>query len=455
MSWVKNWRGLLATRSFRQPMRLTGLFLAVFVVVLVGAAGMAIRFIDDHIANLLQRDIAIERLYGAERDSASLADDLRLRESASVGTIRKRLVLDPSGRMVYGDPALAPFARASSDGVTVAGGIRAISFRLADGGRFVNAYDLHGLWRDFLILPLVAAGTVLTLLLTALVFSFAYSAATLRRVSAITAALSAYAAGDRERRVAIESGDDEFARLGREVNRTLERVGRLVEEVSSVSSNIAHEVRTPLTRLHNRLASALDLCRDEDIRQELEESIEETRRVDALFRLIMRLGEIETGRCALSVVPLDAASLLEEIAEYFAPMAEERGVALMVQADPQVVPQGDRALLFQAIANVVDNALKYAPDSGAVTLSCTARDGWCEIAVGDRGRGLPPGHRALAVQRFCRLEPSGRTPGHGLGLALVRAIATLHGGELRLEDNQPGLRVVIRLSRTGGLLKTN
>ncbi|AWJ93180.1 sensor histidine kinase (plasmid) [Azospirillum baldaniorum] len=460
-AWVRRVRRHLDTRSFRQAMAIGAVFLVVAGAAVLWSRALLVELVNEHVVDLLERDQETQRLHGGFGDAAALVAELRRRERFAPEGTRRRMVIDRDGHVLYGDEAMARRLLA----VIACGGpapcetgridqrgdgwkVRGMVVRLGDGGRYVNAYDLQPMLDQLRAVPLAAGCGVLVFLLTSVAFGLRFSAGTLRRVSAITMALTAYAAGDRDRRVAIAGPDDEFARLGREINRTLDRVTRLVEEVSSVSSSIAHEMRTPLTHLHNRLITIAENCPDDALRRELEEGIEETRRIQHLFRAIMRLGEIETGRCTLAVEPLDARALLDEVAESYLPLAEVTGTVITVAVERDLDLRGDRTLLFQTIANLVDNALKYAPGE-ALHLSAGRRDGWNEITVADRGRGLAPGQRALAVQRFCRLDPSDRVPGHGLGLAIVDAIARLHGGALRLEDNGPGLRAVVRLERRG------
>ncbi|WP_372399653.1 HAMP domain-containing sensor histidine kinase [Azospirillum sp. HJ39] len=461
-------RPLLDTRSFRQTMTIG----AVFVVVTAGAVlwsrSLLTDLVKDHVTVLLERDTATQRQLGGFGAAPELAAELRARERFEPETARRRLVLDPAGRVLYGDDGTAarlldalscdparlrscPTGLVERRGKDETDGwkMQAMVIALPDGGRFINAYDIQPMLTQMRAVPLAAGVGVLLFLLTSLTFGVHFSSGTLRRVAAMSEALASYAGGDRNRRIDIGETDDEFASLGREINRTLDRVNRLVEEVSSVSSSIAHELRTPLTHLHNRLTGIAEECADPGIRRALEDGIEETRRIQQLFRAIMRLGEIETARCSLSMEPLAADPLLEEIRESYLPLAEEAGVLLAVAAEPGMRIRGDRTLLFQAVANLVDNALKYAADGNEILLSAHIRDGWEELCVADRGRGLTPGQRALAVQRFFRLDPSQTVPGHGLGLSIVGAIATLHGGGLLMDDNGPGLRATIRLGRHG------
>lgn len=464
--WRRYVRPLLDTRSFRQTMTIGGVFVVVTVGAVLWSRTLLVGVVKDHVAQLLTRDTETQRQLGGFAGAADLAAELRRREHLEPETARKRLVIDAEGRVLYGETAETPRllavlgcdpARPAAcgsgriDGRGEGATVQGLAVPLADGGRLINAYDIQPMLDQMRTVSLAAGAGVLVFLLTSVSFGVYFSSGTLRRVGAINEALAAYAGGDHSRRIAVGPGDDEFASLGRAVNSTLDRVNRLVEEVSSVSGSIAHELRTPLTHLHNRLVTIAENCPGDALRHELEEGIEETRRIQHLFRAIMRLGEIETGRCTMAMEPLDATDLLAEIRESYLPLAEDGGVSLAVECAPGLRIRGDRTLLFQAAANLVDNALKYASGKdaggGSVTVTAAVRDGWEEVCVADRGRGLAPGQRALAVQRFFRLDPSGTVPGHGLGLAIVGAIATLHGGALLLEDNGPGLRAVIRLGR--------
>lgn len=459
-------RPLLDTRSFRQTMTIGAVFVVVTSGSVLWSRTLLTDLVKDHVVELLERDIASQRQLGGFGNALDLSADLRRREQFETETARKRLVLDASGQLLYGDPTTAarlldvlscnpahlascPTGLIECRGTDATNGwkVQAMVVALPDGGRLIDAYDIQPMLSQMQAVPLAAGVGVLLFLLTSLMFGVYFSSGTLRRVGAMSEALAAYAGGDRKRRIDAGPTDDEFARLGREINRTLDRVNRLVEEVSSVSSSIAHELRTPLTHLHNRLASIAEDCADGEIRRALEDGIEETRRIQQLFRAIMRLGEIETARCSLSMEPLEAGPLLEEIRESYLPLAEEAGVALSVAVEPGLRIRGDRSLLFQAVANLVDNALKYAAGAREIRLSAGVRDGWEELCVADRGPGLAPGQRALAVQRFFRLNRQDGVPGYGLGLSIVGAIATLHGGGLLLDDNAPGLRVTIRLGR--------
>lgn len=161
----------------------------------------------------------------------------------------------------------------------------------------------------------------------------------------------------------------------------------------------------------------------------------------------MRIGEIESGRCIHQFEQIEARRLLAEVNEYYQPLAEERGCRLLLEINAGIQLFGDRALLFQALANLVENALKYAAEGKEITLGVKLYQGWIALSVADRGPGIPPVQHEKALQRFQRLDTRPPQSGYGLGLSLVKAIADLHGGKLCLESANPGLTVYLCLKR--------
>nr|WED68011.1 HAMP domain-containing sensor histidine kinase [Pectobacterium colocasium] len=182
-----------------------------------------------------------------------------------------------------------------------------------------------------------------------------------------------------------------FDSLSADINQNLERIERLMEQVRNTSSHVAHELRTPLTHLQNRLFNLTERAGlDNDVRDELNLAVDEVHKILGLFRTVMRIGEIESGRCVHQFENIEARQLLEEIAEYYQPLAEERGCRLKIEIKAGIQLFGDRALLFQALANLVENALKYAAQGKFITLSVTLYRGWIALSVADRGPGIRP-----------------------------------------------------------------
>ena len=267
--------------------------------------------------------------------------------------------------------------------------------------------------------------------------------ATLADVSATAAAVSA---GDLTRRVKVAGHSDEFDLLAETINDMLDRIARLMDGVRQVSNAIAHDLRTPIARARMRLEDAAINSRGEaDLRQAIERAQSDLDGIVAVFQALLRIAEIEAGARRSAFARVDAAPLLTDLAELYEAAAEETGQTLVARIPPAAVMFGDRDMIQQAVANLLDNAIKFSPPKGVIRLSAQVAQGGIEITVADDGPGIPPQDRERAAQRFFRGEAARSTPGSGLGLALVQAVAMLHGGALRLEDNAPGLRAVLHL----------
>jgi signal transduction histidine kinase len=267
-----------------------------------------------------------------------------------------------------------------------------------------------------------------------------------RTLANVSATAVAIAAGDFTQRVKLSGRGDEFDQLAEVINDMLDRIGRLMDGVRQVSNAIAHDLRTPITRARTRLEDAL-LHADKPctLRAAIERATADLDGIVAVFQALLRIAEIEAGSRRSSFARVDVTMLLAGVAELYEVVAEEQGVSLAVNLPTSLPAYGDAALIQQAVANLVDNAVKFSPAGGTVRLDATATPHGLEITVADQGPGIPDEERAKATERFYRGEAARSTPGSGLGLALVQAVAQLHGGVLRLEDNQPGLRAVLAL----------
>jgi signal transduction histidine kinase len=266
---------------------------------------------------------------------------------------------------------------------------------------------------------------------------------TLANVSATAAAIGG---GDFTQRVRLSGRGDEFDQLAETINDMLDRMARLMEGVREVSNAIAHDLRTPITRARARLEDAgLHAGTVGELRAAIERAIADLDDIVALFQALLRIAEIEAGSRRAAFAALDLTPLLADVAELYGAVAEEKGIALTVQAPERLPAFGDRDLIQQAVVNLVDNAVKFSPSGGAVVLRATLARAGVEIAVADQGAGIPEADRARAAERFFRGESARNTPGSGLGLALVQAVAQLHGGSLRLADAAPGLVAILTL----------
>jgi hypothetical protein len=219
-----------------------------------------------------------------------------------------------------------------------------------------------------------------------------------------------------------------------------------MDGVRQVSNAIAHDLRTPITRARMRLEDAAHTARDEaDLRQAIERAQSDLDGIVAVFQALLRIAEIEAGARRSAFSRVDVAPLLGDLAELYEAAAEDTGQTLTARIPHAAPVFGDRDMIQQAVANLLDNAMKFSPAGGVIRLSARTIPGAIEISVADDGPGIPAQDRAHATERFFRGETARSTPGSGLGLALVQAVALLHGGALRLEDNAPGLRAVLHL----------
>jgi len=280
----------------------------------------------------------------------------------------------------------------------------------------------------------------------------------LKRIDDMNISAHGIMAGDLTRRLPVSGSGDELDRLAEGLNEMLGRISELMEGLQEVSDNIAHDLRTPLTRLRNHAEAALAFGGDAaTYRQALEKTIEESDQLIRIFNALLLIARAEAGGELGPLQPFDVGEAARSVAELYEPIAEEEGVELTIRVDDGLMVRGNRELIGQAIANLVDNALKYgAPQKGVgdpeakPDVGITARRAGRSVVltVADRGPGIAPADRARVLDRFVRLEGSRSRPGSGLGLSLAAAVARMHGGTVDLEDNEPGLRVRLTLPAT-------
>jgi signal transduction histidine kinase len=282
-----------------------------------------------------------------------------------------------------------------------------------------------------------------------------------RRVDAVTAASQRIMAGDLGQRLPVAGHGDEIDRLSASLNIMLDRIEQLMTGLKEVSDNIAHDLKTPLTRLRNRADAALrDAKGAPAYRDGLERTIEEADELIKTFNALLSIARLEAGASDGQAELVDLAAITRDAVELYEPVAEEAGLRFVyvppsVAAQPGLPVRGDRQLIGQTLANLIENAMKYgcdgargnknATDAADITIAVAARAGWADVSVADRGPGIAASDRGRALKRFVRLDASRTRPGTGLGLSLVAAVARAHHGTVRLEDNEPGLRVVLSL----------
>lgn len=294
----------------------------------------------------------------------------------------------------------------------------------------------------------IGYGTVL-LLLIGLAGSVLIASLIQARIEDMSRASSDIMAGNLSGRIPVDGSQDELDRLAVQLNEMLDRIEQLMAGLREVSDNIAHDLKTPLNRLRNRAEAALADSRGADAwRPGLEKVIDEADELIKTFNALLLIARLEAGSTADTVETVDLSRLVAEVAELYEPVADEAGFQLRTEIHPDVFVKGNRQLLGQTLANLVDNALKYAgssKDDREIALSIGKVEGQAHLVVADRGPGIAAENRERALKRFVRLEQSRSLPGTGLGLSLVAAVARLHRGSVILEDNAPGLRVLVRL----------
>lgn len=273
----------------------------------------------------------------------------------------------------------------------------------------------------------------------------------LKRIDAVSAASRRIMGGDLSGRLPVSGSGDEFDRLSTNLNAMLARIADLNDGLKQVADNIAHDLKTPLTRLRNRAEAALASGRNEsELRAGLEQAIAESDQLIRTFNAILMISRLEAGNGASERGAVDLAAVARDVCELYEPLAEEAGVSLACGALADVTVIGNRELIGQMVSNVVDNAIKYAGGEGKharVLVTVEKSAAGPVLTVVDNGPGIPVEDRERATERFVRLEESRSQPGSGLGLALAKAVMKFHGGHLVLGDAEPGLAISMIFSR--------
>ncbi|MGE0604859.1 MAG: ATP-binding protein [Xanthobacteraceae bacterium] len=324
------------------------------------------------------------------------------------------------------------------------------------GFRVLVGRDIEERERLRQILAAPARWSVVVIVLLGIAGGVFVTRRVMKRIDSMTATSEQIMRGDFGGRLAVTGSGDEFDRLANSLNAMLGRIENLMGGLKHVSDNIAHDLKTPLTRLRNRAEEALRANHTEaDLRRALESTIEESDNLIRTFDALLMISRAEAGELRKAMTDFDAADVARDVGELYEPVAEESELGLAVDAPEHLPVKGSRELISQALANLVDNAIKHGgtiPGS-KVTVAVRKAGDRIEFVVGDRGPGIAEADRVRVVERFVRLEASRSRPGAGLGLSLAQAVARLHGGDLRLEDNSPGLKVTLAIPAEPGQTK--
>lgn len=317
---------------------------------------------------------------------------------------------------------------------------------LPGGYRMVVAADLEALEAiDRTILGMFSLAFA-ALLALGILGASALAAYLRRRLQGIEATAVAITSGDLGQRARVGEADDEFDRVAISLNAMLDRVAGLIASLRQVTGDLAHDLRTPLARLRNQLETMRQPGSESDRVGSLDRAVEQADDVLALFDAILRISELEEGGLHRAFSQVDLSGLVADIGDSHLPLAEDRNHHLRLAVEADLKVQGDRELIAQAVINLIENALRHTPDGSTVELGVKREGDRIAVLVQDNGPGIDDADRARVQHRFVRLEAARSTPGHGLGLSLVRAIADLHRAELVLSDANPGLLVELRFA---------
>ena len=323
-------------------------------------------------------------------------------------------------------------------------------FVLPNGFRLLVGHDLGDRARIGAVMVKALAVSLIFFAILAGLCALFVARRVLSRIDAMSGSARAIMAGNLSARLPVGGSGDELDRLAASLNDMLTRNAALMTGLREVSDNIAHDLRTPLTRLRNQSEEALRGDQEpQALRSALERTIEESDHLMKIFDALLMIARAEAGGDRGHMAEFDLSAALEGVAELYEPLAEEKGLAITSDVAPGLRLVGNRELLGQAFANLIDNAVKYGAADGRtgepIVLSARQQDGAVVVSIADRGPGIAAADRSHALDRFVRLEGSRSRPGSGLGLSIAAAVAKLHGGTVRLEDNDPGLRVTMSL----------
>lgn len=318
--------------------------------------------------------------------------------------------------------------------------VRALQFRLSGGYELLVGRDIR-VARDFRqqLLRSLNIGLGLTVAI-GVIGGFLFSRSIMGRVERITKICRRIMRGDLSQRVEGAGQDDELSRLSDSINEMLDQIERLMNGLREVSDNVAHDLRTPLNRLRSHLETALHEAAESSEKDRLEAAIAEADGLLATFAALLRIARAEAS-LARSFKKIDLGTVAEDVVDLYQPLAEEKGVQFEVSIDHGAQSWGDANLVAQALANLTDNAIKFTPENGTATIIVAIENGQSTFSVADTGPGIPPEYREKVFDRLFRLDASRNTPGSGLGLSLVGAVARSHAIQVALSDNEPGLRV--------------
>ncbi|MFK5894198.1 MAG: HAMP domain-containing sensor histidine kinase [Pseudomonadota bacterium] len=305
---------------------------------------------------------------------------------------------------------------------------------------FLNGVDMNAAQQQQnLIINRMGWGLFIILIL-GIMGGFIISRKTLRKIDLINTTILDIHDGDLDIRVPLRGTDDDYDLLAYNINQMLDQINILVANIQNISNHVSHDLRTPLTRMRGKLENILPEVNQQQVDNILT-VIEETDQLLATFNAILRISKVESGANTGSFSLFSISQLLQDVGEFYEPLANDKQISLSIQTHDKIEMNGDRDMLFQAIANIVDNAIKYSQDGGEIKLLSKTQNNKIILSISDNGKGIPDDKKQKVFERFYQLSKHRGGNGHGLGLSLVGAIIKLHKGEIKLKDNHPGLIV--------------
>lgn len=332
------------------------------------------------------------------------------------------------------------------DGRSVDTDFIARSLELENGDRLLVARHYGDVVDNATLVGGVLIRTMIVTIILGTIGGFVVGAKSVEQIDKINRTLHRIMSGNLSERIRDDSQRGELRELATNINSMLDRIQMLMQGMLQVTDNIAHDLRTPLTRLRNHLSDLQERLEDVPEGDNVQTLIDEADAILATFSALLRIARVEAGNRRSAFAVIDPKVILLDVIELYEPLAMDKAIAMTQSLADNLRLEGDRDLLFQAMANLIDNAIKYTPAGGDIDIGLSSQGDRIIVTVADTGCGIPESDRSKVFRRFYRVESSrSEQPGNGLGLSLVWAVVKLHGGDITMEDNRPGLRVVISL----------
>jgi signal transduction histidine kinase len=455
-------RNFFSSSSFRLVAWCAAVFGVSVAVLLLTVYWITLAAIEQQLRDSVERESRLLVEIHAARGHDALLRGVQRRISDLRSPRRVLLLQDASGRLVAGNlPVMTPVMGwttldvpappadqvVKGDDAPPGSAVIALGRRLPGGEFLLVGENLYRAEKAEEAIALAFAWGIVTTVLLALGGGALITAGFLKRIEEVNRTSRSIMDGNLSNRVPTRGSGDEMDQLAFNLNAMLDRIQALMESVKRVSDDIAHDLRTPLSRLRQRLELArARVATPEGYAAVMDQSIVELDAILETFQALLRIAQIEAGTRHAAFAEVDLDAIVFAVAETFAPVAEDSGHKLQASVEGSVMVHGDRGLLTQMAANLLENSIRHCAPGAAIAMTLTREGGVPVLRISDTGRGIPEAEREKVFRRFYRLETSRTTPGNGLGLALVKAVADLHGAAIELSDNGPGLRVTVRFS---------